>query len=636
MKTIINKYQSADKIQQRSVLLSLLLSFLLSPIQSVLADSTDLYPIQPITITNSFKSTGIDSFITVWQTSEKLMPKELVNLSLQNKIEQASQSTTQGFSFFYFWVNFSIKNESDTIKKLYLEIARPQIDTIALYEQTRATNNWKQIAYGGGAVSFYKRTTINRRFIFPINLKPNERKTFLLMIDKRKTSVNFPLKLWDQQVFNKQEGKSNLLFHLYFGSLLTITILTIVIGLLFRNKILISYSIYVAFMGFFIFTSLGFSFQFIYPEMPILSSRIRFPFSIILLITFMEFSNSFIGTNQFSKKASRFFYILYGISILNLAIWLTFHDYMLNFPGLLVSIQYFIILLSFSIISYILIKYYKQNKQKTIYYAVAMLALIGGFIFYLFIEYGFIETTGLIIHPLMLGSGMELLIFTFAIIIEIKKINDKKNELILVVAENQKKILNAFIKGSELEGKRISLELHDNIGSRLALLKNKIAVGNSTKKELDCYVKSIYEDVRKLSHDLSPNILNIIGLQSTIEQYLFDFSISGNIKAELFYSKVPELPENIKLQLFRVIQESAQNCLRHSKADKLNIQVIGYGNELILTIDDNGKGFKTDNLSTIKGNGINNMKTRIASINGEFEISSSPGKGTFIVINLPI
>jgi len=363
---MINKYQFADKIKQKSVLICLFLSFLLAPIQNVLADSTDLYPIQPITITNSFQGAVIDSFITVWQTTEKLTPKELINLGSQNKIGQAPQSTSQGFSFFYFWVDFSIKNESDTVKKLYLEVARPQIDTIALYEQTQGANIWIQTGYGGDAVSFYKRTTINRRFIFPIELKPNERKTFLLMIDKRKTSVNFPLKLWDQQVFNKQEGKSNLLFHLYFGSLLTITILTIVIGLLFRNKILISYSIYVAFMGLFIFTSLGFSFQFIYPEMPIFSSRIRFPFSVILLIAFMEFSNSFIGTNQFSKKVSRFFYILYGISILNLAIWLIFHDYMLNFPGLLVSIQYFIILLSFSIISFILIKYYKQNKQKTI------------------------------------------------------------------------------------------------------------------------------------------------------------------------------------------------------------------------------------------------------------------------------
>jgi len=636
MKSKINKYQFADKIRQKSALLSVLFCLLLTPIQTILADSTDLYPLQPITITNSFQSAEIDSFITIWQTIEKLTPKELENQYLQNKIELAQQSTSQGFSVFYFWVNFSIKNESDTTRNLYIEIDNTQIDTIALYEQNIKTTNWTRTNYGGGAVSFYNRNVINRRFMFPIILKQNEKKIFWLMIDKRKTSVSFPLKLWDQQIFNKQEEKSNLLFHLYFGSLLIITILTILIGLLFKNKILISYSIYVALMGLFIFTSLGFSFQFIYPNMPILNSRIRFPFSVILLIAFMEFSNSFIGTNQFSKKISQFFYILYSISILNLAIWLIFHDYMLNFPGLLVSIQYFIILLSFSIISFILVKYYKQNKQKTINYAVAMLALISGFIFHLFIEYGFIETAGLIMPPLMLGSGMELLIFTFAIIIEIKKINDKKNELILIVAENQKKILKAFIKGSEQEGKRISLELHDNIGSRLALLKNKIAVGNTNKSELDYDVKSIYEDVRKLSHDLSPNILNIVGFQSTIEQYLFDFSVSGRIKTELFYSKVPELSENVKLQLFRVIQEGAQNCLKHADASKLDIQVIGYGNELILTIDDNGNGFDINELVKMEGNGINNMKTRITSINGEFEISSSPGKGTFIVINLPI
>ena len=199
-------------------------------------------------------------------------------------------------------------------------------------------------------------------------------------------------------------------------------------------------------MGLYIFTSLGFSFQFIYPDYFPINDKIMFPFAVLLIISFTEFSNSFIGIKQYSKKLHHIFYFAYALSILNLIIWSVFHDYMLNFPGLLITIQYIIIIFFFCMIIYSLIKYYQLNKQNTISYSLAILALIIGFIFHLFIEYGYIEESAIIILPIMLGSSIEIFIFAIAIIFELKKINDKKNELSIVVAENQKKVLNAFIE----------------------------------------------------------------------------------------------------------------------------------------------------------------------------------------------
>ncbi|RLD83871.1 MAG: hypothetical protein DRJ10_02625 [Bacteroidetes bacterium] len=630
------KYQNTKQLHTRIIFLIAYTFFLLVPIQKITADSTDIYNLQPIIINSDFQNLKIDSFIKIWQTEKKLKPEDLLELVNKNDIDAAPHVTSQGFSFNYFWIVFLLKNESNKTKNLYIEIDNPHIDTIVFYSYNPINNHCEQIGYGGDMIPFYQRTILNRRFIFPIKLEKNEEKHFLLLIDKQKTSVSFPLRLWDQFTFNKNEGISNLLLHLYFGSLLLVALLTIIAGLLFRNWMLITYAIYASLMGLFIFTSLGFSFQFIYPNYYPISDKIMFPFAVILIIAFTEFSNSFIGRKQYSKKTHRILHYIYAISILNLSVWAIFHDYMLNFPGLLVSIQYTIILFFFGIIIYSLIRFYRFNKHKTISYTLAVSALILGFIFHLLIEYGYIEQSNLAVPPIMLGAGIELLIFAIAILIEIKKINDKKNELSLIVGENQRKITKAFIEGSEQEGTRISQELHDNIGSRLALLKNKITQSDTNKLELHEDLNNIYNDVKKLSHELSPSILQIAGFRSTIEQFLLDFTDISGIRTNLSYHKVPKLKENIELQLFRVIQESVQNCLRHSNANKLDIQIIGHENELIMTIDDDGNGFDISVPFTINGNGINNMKTRIESINGNFELSSTPNTGTFLLISIPI
>ncbi len=611
--------------------------FSLFPSQKLIADSTDIFNLQAITINSDFKNSEIDHAIKIWQTPQKLKPEEFIQLVVENKIKRAPNTTSQGFSFNYFWIAFSLKNEGNNARNFFIEIDNPHIDTLSFFTYNLHANNCLKIGYGGDMIPFFDRTLLNRRFIFPIKLEKNEQKTFFLMVDKQQTSVSFPITLWDKKEFNKKESISNMLLHLYFGSLSLIAILTIIIGLLFRNRILITYSIYVVIMGLFIFVSLGLAFQFIYPHYEFINEKIRFPFSVILIIVFSEFSIAFIGIKEYSKKTQGIFYFIYVISLINLSVWSIFYNfYLINFPGLLVSIQYGIILFSFSLIIYSLIKNYQYNKQKTISYVLAMFALIIGFIFHLLIQYGYVEQSTIHMPPIMIGSGVELFIFAIAIILEIKKINDKKNELLLIVAENQKKITKAFIQGAEQEGNRISQELHDNIGSRLALLKNKITGSSSNRTALQNDLNTIYNDVRKLSHELSPNILQIAGFQSTIEQFLNDFKATSGISTNLTYHKVPDLPENTKLQLYRVIQESAQNCLKHANATKLDIQIIGHENELIMTIDDNGNGFDISTPNAINGNGINNMKTRIQSINGNFELSSTLKMGTYLLINVPI
>ncbi len=87
------------------------------------------------------------------------------------------------------------------------------------------------------------------------------------------------------------------------------------------------------------------------------------------------------------------------------------------------------------------------------------------------------------------------------------------------------------------------------------------------------------------------------------------------------------------MQVYRIIQESLNNIILHSKAKRADIQFFGYENELVVTVEDDGVGF---NAATQSGFGINSLRTRVALLKGKIEINSTPGNGCMIVVEIPI
>ncbi|NJK87311.1 MAG: hypothetical protein HC906_16340, partial [Bacteroidales bacterium] len=159
-----------------------------------------------------------------------------------------------------------------------------------------------------------------------------------------------------------------------------------------------------------------------------------------------------------------------------------------------------------------------------------------------------------------LGSVVEFGIFSIALVVEVRNINETKNRLLAANAEQQKKILDAYVEGAEKERTRLSGELHDNIGSRLALLKNQIAVRVESEDEIISDIGELYKNVRSLSHELSPGNFNVIRFEEYLPIYLEKIENTSRIKTKFIYRNVPLLNTNIYSQLFRIIQEAVQKC----------------------------------------------------------------------------
>lgn len=205
--------------------------------------------------------------------------------------------------------------------------------------------------------------------------------------------------------------------------------------------------------------------------------------------------------------------------------------------------------------------------------------------------------------------------------------------------EEQKKIARAIMKAQEKERNHIGLELHDNINQILAGIKLHLEMAGKDKKlkELIKYpielLDSTIHEIRLLSSKLVTPLKNI-NLKGLIQQLLVDLRKNTKIKISFAYNLSGLLiSDDLKLNIYRTIQEQLNNITKHAAARNVNISVQAHNNIISIVVADDGKGFDVNKKR--KGIGISNMMNRIESFNGEVSIESSPGKGCRIMIKVP-
>jgi PAS domain S-box-containing protein len=199
---------------------------------------------------------------------------------------------------------------------------------------------------------------------------------------------------------------------------------------------------------------------------------------------------------------------------------------------------------------------------------------------------------------------------------------------------NQKKITKAAIDAQEKERAEIGEELHDNINQLLSACNLFLSYSLTQDDYKPFILKSkdivneAIEEIRKLSKELvGPVKAEKKGLLNSIEDMIADISQVTKIKINLNYSSYKEelMDVDLKVVIFRIIQEQLNNILKHSEASEAEIELKNGKDGLILSINDNGKGFNTTEIR--KGIGLKNIEHRVETYNGNVEIISSPGNG---------
>jgi len=204
--------------------------------------------------------------------------------------------------------------------------------------------------------------------------------------------------------------------------------------------------------------------------------------------------------------------------------------------------------------------------------------------------------------------------------------------------DRQKEITIAALHAEENERKRISEALHDSVSQLLYGIKLQLAEKdyveaiNKANKLLDVAIK----ETRNISFELAPSILTDFGLPATIDELCqrlstphvqIDAQILGfNARSELF----------LEGTIFRIIQELVNNCMKHSRASYIHIS-LKKGRLIEILVTDNGRGFEYEKLNRkTTGAGLTSIKNRLTLYNGKLDISSAPGKGTTVRVQLAV
>ena len=258
-------------------------------------------------------------------------------------------------------------------------------------------------------------------------------------------------------------------------------------------------------------------------------------------------------------------------------------------------------------------------------------------------ENRYVAKTGQIIwlHWTSIYLQDKKVVFALAKDVTQKKTIEKETE------ENYKKFKGLaihFKNNIEKAKKYFAFELHEELAQLASVIKMDIdGVLNSlpdltdtAKGRLDnAYAASqlLVDKIRKLSFTISPNTLDDLGLDETIKWLCKDFTKVNNIPC-VFKNKYDEddLTKEVKLDFFRICQESLNNVMQHSQATIVTVTIEDANNEICLSIIDDGKGFEPGNEKS--NSGLINIRELASSINGKLNIESNTGKGTKVCVTI--
>lgn len=243
---------------------------------------------------------------------------------------------------------------------------------------------------------------------------------------------------------------------------------------------------------------------------------------------------------------------------------------------------------------------------------------------------------------LVLLLALSLLIYLFIIFRKNKKISEQK--LNDIKQKEELSLTKAILDGEERERERIARDLHDGLGGMLAGVKINFSTWSSShlnpEKDQEFYkilgqLDNSVSELRHVARNLMPESLLNFGLETALLD-LCEFYNRKNLEIDFQAIDIDKgLPLNIQLNIYRIVQELLANAIKHAEASSILLQCSQSGENFLITIEDNGKGFDKNIENTTKSMGLRNLKNRVNYLKGKMEINSDD-QGTAINIELNI
>lgn len=244
-----------------------------------------------------------------------------------------------------------------------------------------------------------------------------------------------------------------------------------------------------------------------------------------------------------------------------------------------------------------------------------------------------------------IAAGLYLAVFTIRSVLQLETELTRRYEENVRARGELKELSARLVSAQEEERRAISRELHDEVGQSLSALLMEAGNAAARVPPDSAEVRRHVDSIRKLAEAsvnvirnmtllLRPSMLDDFGLVPALEWQAREVSKRTGLRVHVAAEEsAGDLPDALKTCIYRVVQEALHNCARHSQARSVKVVVEQEPQRLVLTVEDDGRGFDA---RRVRGLGLVGMEERVNHLGGVFHIQSEPGAGTRVAVELPL
>ena len=540
-----------------------------------------------IIATHKFESTTLENQMEIFGDSSKsLTIRDIISRksSLAFKISNTKFPNYKN-DHTPRWIHFKIVNPQSRIIPIYVRIRNPFIDTIAFYLVKR-DSIISQLLFTRN-MPYYARQSHSANPTGVFYLKKGE--LYDVYIYARRLHHNFklPIEVLSRKEAQGSDNFENVIYLGQIGVFVILLILSIIIYLYYFETIILFYGFYTFFVGLTILTSQGYLSFFFGTKFPLLTGYYSIPFyGILMFQSYILFVFKLHKINISNSK------ILYYFSFCLFAIGLIIEIFGIIDINFYNSLNFaFIVPLFIGFILYVYVYTYQYNKIIFKPFLIAHVPIIVcSLSFYLF-DNGIITLSRFTYASFSISYLFEIIIFLLLVAKYFFELRKTKTEI-------EKQILTTQIETQENERQQIAIDLHDDLGSTLSVLKEKIAneLQNSDSQYL---INKAIKDLRSISHNLLPADFEIFGFIPSLQKHIALLNESGLKITFIVFGEKKEFTSNVELNLYRILTELLHNIKKHSVSKEATVQLI-YHKEFLYVAVEAEEGEKNGE----KGSGI--------------------------------
>ncbi len=493
----------------------------------------------------------------------------------------------------------------------------------------------------GDHLPFYSRSFSDPNFVFSLAKSPANI-SVLLLLDKRNQQLNIPIHFLTEQGLQQHNMRDHLLAGFIAGLGIFIFILNLFLFIKMKEQLYVYYGLYVFLIFFYIVSDYGLSFMYLFPGIPQLADLTR-PMAISLAPPlYVLFALQFFKAKQQMplayKGITRFLYFYVAALFVG----------MILMPGegvvtkILLWTMQIVQVVNTLLVLLLGVIGLRQKIRYSVYFIVTSALMLFGFFVYGSYLSGHVADNFFTRNIINLAFSLEVALLAFVLALRFRDYKEESELLLKRVNIQQEQIFKSLSDYEEKERLRLSSLLHDSFGATLSAIRLNLesfelsAPGqNQQRNMLVRQVNDLAVEVREISHNLSPVLLQRKGLVKALEHIVEGINSTGSLYIQFeSIGSVQQVPFRYEILLYNVIQELLQNMMKHAAASEGIVQLALEPDLVYLFVEDNGKGHPQTEMK--EGLGYIQIKELLKFVNGRIMVKANNGEGFQITIEFPI